>query len=236
GVLRQIGRETTNEPVVLFRPSGATRSISRGVAIDYYLKQPATQVAIEIADGQGKTIATFTGPPAASPAGGREGAPPAAEPDEEGGGRGAAPARVAAKQGMNRFTWDMRYPDARDFPGLIMWAGSTRGPQAPPGKYQVKLTAAGATRTQDFTIKRNAAIPGVTDADLQEQFKLAKAISDKVTTANEAVLRIRHLKAQLADRTDKTPDAGLKTAAQALSDKLTAVEGEIYQYRNRSSQ
>ena len=34
---------------------------------------------------------------------------------------------------MNRFTWDMRYPDARDFPGLIMWAGSTRGPLAPPG-------------------------------------------------------------------------------------------------------
>ena len=28
----------------------------------------------------------------------------------------------------------------------------------------------------------------------------------------------------------------LKTAAQALTDKLTAVEGEIYQYRNRSSQ
>ena len=235
GVLRQIGRETTNQPVVLFRPSDATRSISRGVAIDYYLQQPVTAISIEIADAQGKTIATFTGPPPASPTGGREGAPPP-EPDEEGGGRGAAPARVAAKQGMNRFTWDMRYPGARDFPGLIMWAGSTRGPQAPTGRYQVKLTAAGATRTQDFTIKRNAAIPGVTDADLQEQFKLAKAISDKVTTANEAVLRIRYLKSQLAERTDKNPDAGLKTAAQALSDKLTAVEGEIYQYRNRSSQ
>ena len=68
---------------------------------------------------------------------------------------------------MNRFTWDMRYPDARDFPGLIMWAGSVRGPQAPPGKYQVRLTAAGVTKTQDFAIKRNAAVPTVTDADLQ---------------------------------------------------------------------
>ena len=28
----------------------------------------------------------------------------------------------------------------------------------------------------------------------------------------------------------------LKTAAQTLTDKLTDVEGEIYQYRNRSSQ
>src|SRR6478735_2255237 len=64
GVLRQIGRDTTHEPVVLFRPSDATRSISRGVAIDYYLQQPATQISIEIADAQGKTITTFTGPPA----------------------------------------------------------------------------------------------------------------------------------------------------------------------------
>ena len=137
---------------------------------------------------------------------------------------------------MNRFNWDMRYPNARDFPGLIMWAGSVRGPLAPPGKYQVRLTAAGVTKTQDFVIKRNAAVPTVTDADLQEQFKLAKAINDKVTVANEAVIRIRNLKTQIADRTGKASDQSLKAVAQTLTDKLTDVEGEIYQYRNRSSQ
>jgi photosystem II stability/assembly factor-like uncharacterized protein len=242
GVLRQISRETTNEPVVLFQPSDATRSISRGLAIDYYLKQPADKVVVEILDPQGKSITTFTGPPAAEGTGreGGRGAAPAeapAEPSEEGGGgRGGPPARVTAKQGMNRFTWDMRYPSARDFPGLIMWAGSARGPQAPPGKYQAKFTAAGVTKTQEFTIKRNAAVPTVTDADLQEQFKLAKAINDKVTVANEAVLRIRNLKTQIAERSGKSNDQPLKSAAQTLTDKLTDVEGEIYQYRNRSSQ
>jgi photosystem II stability/assembly factor-like uncharacterized protein len=241
GVLRQISRETTNEPVVLFHPSDATRSISRGVAIDYYLKQPADKVALEILDPQGKSIITFTGTSAnESAGGGREGrgaAPAAAEPDEEGGGgRGGPPPRVTVKQGMNRFSWDMRYPSARDFSGLIMWAGSTRGPQAPPGKYEVKLTAAGVTKTQDFVIKRNAAVPAVTDADLLEQFKLAKAINEKVTVANEAVLRIRNLKTQIADRSGKANDQPLKSAAQSLTDKLTEVEGEIYQYRNRSSQ
>jgi transketolase len=137
---------------------------------------------------------------------------------------------------MNRFNWDMRYPNARDFPGLIMWAGSVRGPLAPPGKYQVKVSAAGVTKTQDFVIKRNAAVPAVTEADLHEQFKLAKAINDKVTVANEAVIRIRNLKTQIADRTGKASDQALKAAAQTLTDKLTDVEGEIYQYRNRSSQ
>jgi hypothetical protein len=137
---------------------------------------------------------------------------------------------------MNRFTWDMRYPGARDFPGMILWAGSTRGPQAPPGKYQVRLTAAGETKTQDFQIQRNAAVTSVTDADLHEQFKLARQVSDKITAANEAVLRIRSLKTQIGDRLTKNSDAKLKAAGQALTSKLTDIEGEIYQYRNQSSQ
>ena len=139
------------------------------------------------------------------------------------------------KQGLNRFVWDTRYPDAKDFKGLIMWAGSVRGPEAPPGHYQVRLSAAGTTKTQPFAILRNEK-GSATDADLVEQFKLASAISAKVTAANEAVLRIRALKDQIADRVTKTSDAKIKTSAEALTTKLTGVEGEIYQYRNRSGQ
>ncbi len=36
-VLRQITRETTNDTVVLFDPADATRTVSRGVAFDYFL-------------------------------------------------------------------------------------------------------------------------------------------------------------------------------------------------------
>jgi photosystem II stability/assembly factor-like uncharacterized protein len=234
GVLRQITRETTNEPVVLFDPSDATRSISPGVTIDYYLKQPAGKAVVEILDAQGKTIASFTGSP--KPAPGGRGATEA-ESDEGGGGRrGGPPARVGVAAGMNRFTWDMRYPNARDFPGLIMWAASTRGPIAPPGRYQVRLSANGVTKTQEFSIVRNTRLTSATDADLQAQFALAKQINDRVSTANEAVLRIRSLKEQLADRIGQATDQPLKTSAQTLTDKLTSVEGEIYQYRNRSNQ
>jgi photosystem II stability/assembly factor-like uncharacterized protein len=237
GVLRQASNDTTTQPVVLFRPSDATRSISRGVAIDYFLKQAADKVTIEILDASGTIINTFSGTPPAEE-GGREGrgSTPAPDVEEEGGGRGGPPARVEVKAGLNRYTWDMRYPGARDFPGLVMWAGSVRGPEAPPGSYQVRLTAAGASSTQPFAIRRNGAVPGVTDADLQEQFALAREINGKVSAANAAVVRIRELKTQIADRTGKSSDGALKAAGQTLTDKLTAVEGEIYQYRNRSSQ
>ena len=233
-VLRQITRETTNDPVVLFRPADATRSVSRGVAIDYYLKAPADKLTIELLDAQGRPIRAFTGTAEAAktPAAER---PPGEEASEE--GFRPPPPRVEVKAGMNRFTWDMRYPGARDFPGLIMWAGSTRGPIAPPGRYTVKLTAPdGITKTQEFVIARNQAVAGVTDADLQAQFALARQINDKLSIANETVVRIRAIKDQIADRLKKTSDTRIKTAAGGLTEKLTAIEGEIYQYRNRSNQ
>jgi hypothetical protein len=44
------------------------------------------------------------------------------------------------------------------------------------------------------------------------------------------------VKDQVSARLSKANDAGIKAAGEPLVGKLTAVEGEIYQYRNRSSQ
>jgi hypothetical protein len=230
-VLRQVSRTTSTEPVVLFKPAGATRSVSRGVSIDYFLKSAADKLTLDILDAQGSVIRSFTGTAGDQ----KEMTPGAAADSGDDTPRPSAP-RPSVKQGMNRFTWDMRYPNAKDFPGLIMWAGSTRGPQAPPGRYSVRLTANGVTKTESVDISRNTAAKTVTDADLLEQFKLARQISDKVSAANEAVIRIRTVKDQIDTRMNKANDAGIKTAGEPLVAKLTAIEGEIYQYKNRSSQ
>jgi len=232
-VLRQATAAMTNEALVLFDPADAVRSVSRGVMIDYYLAKPADKVTIEILDPAGAVIRTYDGPPSAQPPAGR---PAEMEEAEEGPRRGGPAPRVTATKGMNRFTWDMRYPNAVEFPGMIMWAASTRGPAAPPGRYQVRVTAAGLTKTQDFEIRRNAAVPGVTDADLEAQFALARQISERVSEANRAVIRIRSLKEQITERMGKASRADIKTVGQALIDRLTAVEGEIYQHRLRSGQ
>ena len=229
-VLRQARAETTLEPVVLFEPGDAIRSLSRGVVIDYYLRDAAESVRIDVIDAKGQPVASFKSVPESA-------APerPAGDEDDENAPR-VPVARVTARKGMNRFTWDMRYPNAHDFPALIMWAGSTRGPQAPPGGYAVKLTAGAAAKTAVFSIRRNTAIPNVTDADLLEQFTLAKQINDAVSSANDAVVRIRALKEQIAQRMANTSNAALKKSGAVLTERLTAIEGEIYQYRNRSNQ
>jgi hypothetical protein len=200
--------------------------------VDYYLEEPAEKVTVAFLDPKGQVIRTFESAAKPAEAAGR----PAEAEEEEGGRRQGPPARVTATKGMNRFTWDMRYPNAVEFPGMVLWAASTRGPAAPPGRYQVRVTAAGVTKTQDFEIHRNAAVPGVTDADLEAQFALARQISERVSAANRAVIRIRDIKAQITDRIGKASDAALKTKGQPLIDALTGVEGEIYQHRLRSGQ
>jgi len=256
GVLRQLTPQIAASIDHLFRPSDAMRSVSRGVAIDYYLKQAADKVTVDILDAQGAVVRSFTGTAAdekkrpETPAGGEE---------EEGGRRAPAP-RVGVRAGMNRFVWDMRYPDATGFPNLILWAGNLRGPVAMPGKYQVRLDvsfpptpptgfgqgAASDRQTQLFTIAKNPNLRDVTDADLQEQFKLAMQIRDRLSQANETVVKIRALKDQITDRLTKMgvdvgrgfspADKKIVAAGQALLAKLTNIEGEIYQYRNQSSQ
>ena len=145
---------------------------------------------------------------------------------------------------MNRFVWDMRYAGAKDFPNMILWAGSTRGPAGAAGHLPGAPDRVG--RDADAVVHDLAelrTLPGVTDADLAEQFTLALQIRDKVTQANEAVIRIRSVKDQVADRVKQwaatQKDRKLSKAACSATRstaKLTAIEGEIYQYRNQSSQ
>ena len=112
----------------------------------------------------------------------------------------------AYKAGGNRYSWDLRYPGATTFEGLIFWGAPTdQGPLAVPGQYQVRLTANGATETRPLTIERDPRETNITQADLEEQFKLASEVRDKTSEANEMVIRIRELKKQIADRVKAAP-------------------------------
>ena len=229
--LRQGGLPATSA-FHLYKPEDALRGLDRSVAVDYYLKQVAQKVTMEFLDAQGKTIRTFTGTPADA-----ERKPPT--PGDDDGPRRPPEPHPAVSAGLHRLTWDMRYPGATDFPGLVMWAASPRGPLAPPGAYQVRVTGDAETATQPFAIRREPRLlKDVTDQDLQEEFDLAMKVRDKSSQANEAVLLARGIKAQIEDRKKKL-DAKSAPVAKALDEfaaALSAIEGEIYQVKLQSSQ
>jgi hypothetical protein len=137
--------------------------------------------------------------------------------------------------GLNRVNWNLQYPGATTFPGMVLWGASTSGPAAVPGAYQVRLTVDGKVQTQPLVVKRHP-LRSATDADLKEQFALAIQVRDKVSEANNAVIRIRQIKEQVTERTKKSSDDGLKAAADRLTANLTSVEEAIYQTKNQSGQ
>jgi len=74
----------------------------------------------------------------------------------------------------------------------------------------------------------------VTDADLQEQFRLAIQIRDETDRAHRAVLRIRSIEDQLKQRAASTQDSGIARQAALITSKLDEVQQDLYQVRNRS--
>ena len=90
-----------------------------------------------------------------------------------------------------------------------MWAGSTRGPLAPPGKYQVQADR--GRRHEDAGL-RDQAQRGRADryrrGPRSEQFKLAKADQRQGHRRQRGGAAHPHLKDQIADRTGKSDRRG----------------------------
>jgi hypothetical protein len=199
-----------------------------GVVVQYWLKsRPQGEVTIEFLDSKGQSVNKYSSRTV-------EQTRVEGEPSEENAFRGAPPARVPSNAGLNRFSWNLRYPDATTFPGIIMWAASTTGPVASPGTYTVKLTVNGKTESQTFELKKDPRVSATPD-DFARQLSLALQIRDKLSETNAGVVRIREVKRQL-DEFAKRDDKKVADAAKELSGKLSKVEEELYQVKNRASE
>ena len=176
----------------------------RPATIDFFLKSAAQAVTVEILDRTARSIRRFSGDTLRTP-------------------------------GLNRIRWDLRGTGATTFPGMILRsANPARGPLVPPGTYRIRLTVDGQTEEQELTVLKDPRLGDVSDADLQAQYALARQVSDKASEANQAVIRLRALEAQIGDHLGEKPAPALKAAADALVGQLSGIEEAIYQVRNRS--
>ena len=223
--LRQATPEIMAKDVHLFTAPAGYRS-GAGLTISYLLKNATTRATLEILDSTGTVLRTMvadTTTGTAAPA--------------RGGRRRGGDAMIPARAGINRFAWDLRTEGIVSFPGMIMWGAGTAGPAVPPGRYTARLTADNRVTTAPLIVKRNPWITDVTDADLVAQYQFGRRVRDKATEANKAVIAVRNMKAQLADRQKKAADdAALKAAGGTLVANASVVEDSVYQVRNQSGQ
>ncbi len=145
---------------------------------------------------------------------------------------------ITTKQGLNTFTWNMRYPGAADLEGRqILWAGSTRGPTAVPGAYEVRLIVEDEViMSQSFEITKDPRIE-TTQEDFEAQFGLHQTIIAKLDTTHKTINRIREVREELSDfKSDYSENSEVQERADAMLEVLSEVEGELMQTKAESFQ
>ena len=230
-VLHQLNDGMANADAHLFKPMDSyrmpgfqsTRAVNAGtnhpggVMVHYNLKDTSLlkDVALSFYEADGDLIRTFS--------------TKAKEKKD----------KLKVKKGGNQFVWNMAYPDAKKFDGMIMWAGSLNGPKAVPGDYKVTLTVNGKEQTQPFKILKDPRSE-VSITDIQKQFDFIKGVGDKLTETHDAIIDIRKVRGQLnnykkliGDDEDKKEIGEL---ADEINEKMKKVEEALYQTKNKSRQ
>ncbi|HVB38219.1 MAG TPA: FlgD immunoglobulin-like domain containing protein, partial [Vicinamibacterales bacterium] len=222
--LRQLTPTVMTSALHLFKPAEAYRRVVPAT-IDYYLDKPADKVTVEILDAQGKVLRTI------------DGSPEATKKAEAQTGFRRPPMPPPTAAGLNRYDWNLQLAGPTTFEGMILWgANPQEGPYVVPGNYQVRVTANGQTQTQPLVVKLDPRIHGVTQSDLEEEFTLSSQIQAQVSRANEGVIQIRKMRGEIADRLKTAKNARVTAAGEELTKKLSAVEEDLYQVKNRSGQ
>ncbi|MGH8125588.1 MAG: WD40/YVTN/BNR-like repeat-containing protein [Rhodanobacteraceae bacterium] len=206
-----------------------------GVVVFYDLEaQPPkhTTVSLTFMDAAGKTIATFSNQTD------RHGKPIKRNHDFYPRKSNSEPEVVSTNAGMDRFVWNLRYPDATEVPGAILWGGSMSGPRIVPGVYKVKLTVGGKSLTRDFTVVKNPD-NSATRQDFEAQLALAKKIHAKLDATDKAILKLRKARDQVKAYEGRLGDrkyTALKKQADQVVDKLTAIEDALMQTKSHSGE
>ena len=228
-VLHQVDRRMDVSAPHLFRPRQAVRARNRGAAADFYLPEEAgeQEVKLEILDDQGKLIRDYSSQVAASSS-----EPQGDGPDPSGSDR------LEIVKGLNRFRWNLRYPGPRRVQDSIMW-GSSSGPVALPGTYQVRLTIGDWEQTRSLELL-NDPRSSAPRADLELQFDLSQEILGELNRVNDEIRKIRSVREQTADLAGRMAEfvygKEAEQLARELSDRLTGIEEQLTQTRSESGQ
>ena len=186
--LRQLSNQLINQSAILYKPADAYRvkwnlwpdtplpqeepageNPPDGAIIDYYLKENAGNIILEINDATGNTIRKYSGSDTLYKI-----------PEGNVPFYWIRPQQIlSGKEGAHRFLWDMRYEPLNIPPTYPISAIYNKtapvetSPWVMPGNYTAKLIAAGKTYEQSFTVKPDPRIKtSVKDFQLQHDLSL----------------------------------------------------------------
>ena len=198
-----------------------------GAIMNYFLKsEPTGDIKLTIYDARNNLVREFSNVPAPFDKA------PANAPEYW----FAPPPALSKKAGLNRFTWDLRYPAMKtlrysyygnaldyieytlsdhaipgEFPRELQ-----PGPFVVPGDYSLVLTVAGKIYRQPLIVTPDPRVHA-SQSDLVRQLDAELNISAQMSATTEGYDQVRALRAAIADRQKSLgADAAAKDAADAL--------------------
>jgi hypothetical protein len=210
----------------------AAKNPPNGLIVDYFLPtKPDGEVTLTfLADGT--EIRTFSS---------RDLEAEARTDAEKAAAKKKKQPRVSKEAGLNRWVWNLRYPDATKIDGdelaNELVESGIAGPRVPPGTYHVRLAFDGRAYDQEFEVRRDPRVDA-SDADLRAQFDLLQRLHHRLSETHAAVNEIRALRRRAEDWLSRSQDRpelqSVHSAAQALIDRLKPVEEALIQVNARS--
>jgi photosystem II stability/assembly factor-like uncharacterized protein len=217
-LFKPIDSYRTNGAASTKKPKQAGQNHHNGVMFYYHLANEVPkdqEITMDIMENDGTIIKTIT-----------------SKPKEKGD-------TLKIEKGSNKFYWNMRYPDADGFKGLIMWAANLTGPRAIPGTYKAKLNYGENTSETEFVILADPRI-SATQEDMVAQFKFVQSTNQKVGLMHREIKSIRKVRDQIKDLTDKLGEEDqyeeIKKLSETILEEMKTIEESLYQTKNKSSQ
>jgi photosystem II stability/assembly factor-like uncharacterized protein len=135
---------------------------------------------------------------------------------------------TVAKPGMNRFQWNLAYPDAAEVKGIYnspFAAAAPAGPEVVPGTYYVTLAYGDATQRESFVVKLDPTLK-TTQAELQQRFDLLMRLNGAVNQLdihlNQAIDARSALQKAVADKS-----VSADAARPVLSRLSRDIDGQV---------
>jgi len=219
--IREMSEVDLNKPH-LYDTYYAARRV-QNAEIKYYLPDDATSLNIKILDQKGNVVLE------------KEGLIEKDASEEESSWYGSDNKNPSMKKGLHTYIWNLRYPGATEFEGMIIWSARPQlGPIAPPGKYIIEMTINNEKYETSVDLIKDPRIH-VSDDDINVQFNFAMEIRNQTDLANRSVIEIRNMKVHL-DSIISKKSSNRSAKIKMLISKLEIIESSIYQVKNQSGQ
>ena len=196
------------------KPVNAGSNPPKGAVVNFHAPRvtDTTKASVTILDGKGKVVRTYRTDSKESP--------------------------MEVNPGMNRFVWDLRYPEAEKADGMILWNGTPSGITAPPGDYRARVRVGSDSSEVPFKLLADPNF-STTQAEYDEQFAFLQQVQGKFNEVQKGVKDIRGTRTQINDFTAKQGKdcpTEVKQMADSINRQLTAIEEKLHQTKAKSGQ